>query len=178
MLFPFGRVTQTARDDATTLVCSAQHARLGPRRIVATTRFVAGSIRERLGPPAFTTQTAPGETATPSGRGATRIVAVTVFVAGSSRETVFWNGSVSQTAPSPAARESGRGTGILATTAFRAGSIRMSAECDALTAQTAPSPTASAPPALADCEGTRPMRMRATILPPGGSAEARGERGL
>ncbi len=59
---------------------------------------------------------------------------------------------------------------ILATTAFRAGSIRMSVARVLLMAQTAPSPTANAPPALSG--GTaRPTRIRATTLPPSGSAE-------
>ena len=81
-LFPYGTATQTARGDAITLMCSAQQARFGPTRMVATTRFVAGSIRETLGPPAFATQTAPGETAIPSGLGPTSMVAVTLFVRG------------------------------------------------------------------------------------------------
>ena len=61
---------------------------------------------------------------------------------------------------------------ILATTAFRTGSIRMSVAWELLIAQTAPSPTANAPPALTG--GTaRPTRIRATTLPPAGSAGAR-----
>jgi hypothetical protein len=56
---------------------------------------VTGSIRETLGPPAsakppaFATQTAPGETAMPWGCEPTGMVAATVFVAGSMRVTVL-----------------------------------------------------------------------------------------
>src|SRR5580765_4582418 len=116
--FPYGTATQTARGDAITFMCSAQQARFGPTRIVATTRFVAGSIRETLGPPAVATQTAPGETAMPSGCGPTGMVAMTLFVAGSTRVTVFNDGLESQTAPSPAAAASGVPTLILATMTF------------------------------------------------------------
>jgi hypothetical protein len=59
---------------------SEQQAPAGPTRIVATTWFVAGSIRETLGSPLFATQTTPAETAIPSGCGPTPIVA-TRFVA-------------------------------------------------------------------------------------------------
>ena len=106
-LFPYGTATQTARGDAITLMCSAQQARFGPTGMVATTRFVAGSIRETLGPPAVATHTAPGETAIPSGLGPTWMVAVTLFVEGSMRVTVSSDGLESQTAPSPAATVSG-----------------------------------------------------------------------
>src|SRR3954451_12843707 len=102
-LFPYGTATQTARRDAITLACSAQQARFGPTRMVATTRLVAGSIRETLGPPAFATHTASGSTAIPSGLEPTWMVAVTLFVAGSIRVTVSSDGLESQTAPSPAA---------------------------------------------------------------------------
>src|SRR5438552_18929484 len=90
-------------------MCSAQQARGGPTRIVVTTRFVAGSILETLGPPAFATQTASGATAMPDGCGPTWIVAVTLFVTGSIRETVSSDGQESQTAPSQAPAASGPG---------------------------------------------------------------------
>src|SRR5690349_11907443 len=168
-LLQYGTATQTALGDAITFVCSAQQTRFGPTRIVATTRFVAGSIRETLGPSAFATQTAPGETAIPCGCGPTLIVSVTVFVAGSTRVTLFSDGSVSQTAPSPAASASGGFILILSTMAFRAGSIRMSVALPLLIAQTAPSPTAKGPPPSWPIPGTdRPTRMRATTLPPVG----------
>jgi hypothetical protein len=137
-------------------------------------RFVAGSIRERLGPPAFATQTAPGETAMPSGCGPTRMVAVTLFTAGSTRETVSSEGFESHTAPSPAATASGVWTLIFATMAFRAGSIRMSVDRALLMAQTAPSPTANGPPPLTGSI-PRPTRIAATTLPPRGSAGATAE---
>src|SRR5215470_9967651 len=102
MLFAYGRATQTAWGDANRYVCSAQQSRFGPSRIVATTRFVAGSIRDTLGSPAFATQTAPGVTAMPSGCGPTAMVAVTLFVSGSIREIVSSDGVESHTAPLPA----------------------------------------------------------------------------
>ena len=74
------------------LKCSEQQASFGPTGIVATTRFVNGSMRETLGPPAFTTHTAPGDTATPTGCEPTWIVARTLFVAGSMREILFCPG--------------------------------------------------------------------------------------
>ena len=49
-------------------------------------------MRETLGPPAFTTHTAPGDTATPTGCEPTWIVARTLFVAGSMREILFCPG--------------------------------------------------------------------------------------
>ena len=92
ILFSFGMPTHTAPYAAIKLKCSEQQATFGPTRIVATTRFVSGSMRETLGPPAFTTQTAPGETAMATGCGPTWIVARTLFVAGSMRETVSSEG--------------------------------------------------------------------------------------
>src|SRR5256885_14487864 len=106
-------------------MCSAKRAGGGPRRMVVTTRFVAGSILETLGPPAFATQTASGATAMPEGCGPTWIVAVTLFVTGSIRETVSSDGEESQTAPSPAAPASGAGPVIRAPTAPRAGPARI-----------------------------------------------------
>jgi aspartate carbamoyltransferase catalytic subunit len=73
-------------------MCSEQQAAFEPTRIVATTRFVVGSIRDTLGPPALATQTAPGKTATPAGCGPTGIVAVSLFVEGSTRTTVSFEG--------------------------------------------------------------------------------------
>src|SRR5579859_5508553 len=90
--FAFGTATQTLPPLAVRLICSAQQARFGPTRIVATTRFVAGSMRETLGPPALATQTALGEMAIPAGCGPTWMLAVTLFVAGSMRETVSFDG--------------------------------------------------------------------------------------
>src|SRR5213592_969828 len=145
ILFAFGTATQSAPGDATRLMCCEQQASLGPTRIVATTRFVAGSIRETLGPPALATHTAPGETEIPAGCGPTPMVAVTLFVAGSKRETAFPAGCESQTAPSPATAASGGETLIRATTALRLGSIRMSDDSAVLIAQTAPSPTVRGP---------------------------------
>src|SRR5690349_10401843 len=97
------------------------------------------------------------------------MLAVTLFVAGSMRETVSSSGYVSQTAPSPAAADSGGETLIRATTAFRAGSIRISVDSAVLMAQTAPSPTVRAPPPRG-AGAPRPRRIRATTLPPRGSA--------
>ena len=69
--FPFGTVTQTDPAPAITPTWSEQQAVAGPTGIVATTRFVEGSMRETLGPspaaPWFATQTAPGETSNPVG---------------------------------------------------------------------------------------------------------------
>ena len=90
--FAFGTAAQTAPDTAARLMCSAQQADLGPTRIVAVTRFVAGSIREMLGPPASATQIAPGVRAIPLGCGPTWIFAMTLSVAGSMRTTVFVDG--------------------------------------------------------------------------------------
>src|SRR5690348_17370669 len=45
--FPFGTATQSAPPVAVRLMCSAQQTWVGPTRIVATTRFVAGSMRDR-----------------------------------------------------------------------------------------------------------------------------------
>src|SRR5439155_26018002 len=125
----------------------------GPRRMVATTRFVTGSMRETLGPPPLATHTAPCDTAIPKGRDPTLIVAVTVFVPGSMRETVSSSTCVTHTAPLPtAASPHPGGSGghtlsrlslMLATTAFRSGSIRVSTGPVSLTDQTAPSPTAN-----------------------------------
>src|SRR5215471_6558638 len=161
MLFAYGSSTQTAPGDTDRYMCSAQQSRFRPTRIVSTTRFVTGSIRETLGPPAFATQTAPGATAMPSGCGPLWMVAVTLFVSGSTREIVSSDEFDSHTAPSPAATASGVGTLILATTTFRVGSIRMSADWVPLIAQTAPSPTASGPPPLTGLI-PRPTRIRAT----------------
>jgi len=158
---------------------SEQHARLGPVSIVATTRFAAGSIRDTVGPPLFTvgpplfaTQTAPGETAIPSGCRPTGIVATTRFVCGSTRETALSEGCETQTAPSPAATslqapgKAGHGLfGLIlirAMTVFRFGSIRSSVDALSLVAQTAPSPTANPPDPCG-------MRMLATTLPPRGT---------
>ena len=66
----------------------------GPRRIVATTRFVAGSMRrDARTTPRSATHTAPGVD-DDSGRlrPATWMLAVTLFVAGSMRETVSSEG--------------------------------------------------------------------------------------
>jgi hypothetical protein len=71
----------------------------GPTRIVATTWFVAGSIRDTLGPPLFATQTASCETAIPSGCDPTGIIAMTLFVCGSMLETVLSDGWETHTAP-------------------------------------------------------------------------------
>src|SRR5712692_2235571 len=71
--------------------------------IVATTRFVAGSIRETLGAPLFTTHTAPGETAIASGCAPTLIRVLAVFECGSTRTTTLSPGKLTHTAPSPAA---------------------------------------------------------------------------
>src|SRR6266849_10823195 len=100
--------------------------------MVATTRFVEGSMCETLGPPPLATQTAPGETAIANGRDPTLTVALTVFVAGSIRETLLSSACVTQTAPSPAAASPHPGgcaghslpnlSLTLATTAFRCGS--------------------------------------------------------
>ena len=151
----FGTPTQTEPPPVVSCMKSEQHARAGPTRIVATTRFVAGSIRETLGPPLFATQTAPGETEIPSGCGPTGIVAVTLFVCGSTRETVLSEGCETHTAPLPAAASlqacGNAGHCLLgliptrAITAFRAGSMRRSVESLSLIAQTALSPTASPP---------------------------------
>src|SRR5690349_2163036 len=86
-LLPLGTATQSAPDVTARLMCSKQQVRLGPTRIVATTRSVAGSMRETLGPPALATQTAPGVSARPAGCGPTWIIAVSLFVAGPMRAT-------------------------------------------------------------------------------------------
>src|SRR5439155_9121859 len=137
-----------------------------------TTRFAAGSIRETLGPPVSATQTAPGETAIPSGCLPTGIVATTRFVRGSIRETVLSEGCEIQTAPLPAAASlqacGNVGHGLLGLTLIRAmtvlrfGSIRSSVDALSLIAQTAPSPTANPPDPCG-------MRMLATALPPLGT---------
>src|SRR5207249_6304701 len=88
----FGTATQTVSRVAVRLMCSEQQSSFGPTRMVATTRFVAGSMRETLGPPALATQTAPGEMAIPSGCGPTPMLFVTLFVAGSTRETESLDG--------------------------------------------------------------------------------------
>ena len=72
-------------------------------RIVATTVFVLGSIREIVSSNEFATQTAPSPAAMPSIPRPTRIVLVTRFVVGSMRETVSSSMAVTHTAPSPAA---------------------------------------------------------------------------
>ena len=74
----FGTAAQTAPSPAMMPMCSAQHAPVGPTRIVVTTRFVAGSMRETDGPPPLATQTAPDPTATPPGCGPTGMVATTL----------------------------------------------------------------------------------------------------
>src|SRR5437899_3940521 len=98
-------------------MCSEQQSCFGPTRIVATTWFVAGAMRETLGPPALATQTAPGEMAIPSGCGPTPMLFVTLFVAGSTRETESLEGWESQTAPSPAAAAASAATVIRAASA-------------------------------------------------------------
>ena len=86
---------------------SEQHALAGPTETVATTWFVAGSMRETLGPslevPWLATQTAPGDVAIPSGSLPTGIVAVTLLVIGSTRTTTLSGRMDTQTAPLPAA---------------------------------------------------------------------------
>ena len=106
-------------------------------------------MRETLGSPAFSTQTAPRVTAIPSGCGPTLIVAVTAFVRGSIRMTASSACAETQTAPLPAAASpQARGNGghgllrsswIRATTVFARGSMRVSFETFSLPAQTAPS---------------------------------------
>ncbi len=110
----------------------------GATLIVAMTLLVAGSMRDTLGPPAFATQTALGDTAIPCGCGPTGITAVTVFVCGSMRATVLSGTREIQTAPSPAAASpqlAGNGghellglSVIWAATALVAGSIRDSVD--------------------------------------------------
>src|SRR5439155_2071516 len=95
-------VTQTPPSPALTAMRSVA-VLAGPSRMVATTWFVAGSMREMLGPPLFATHTAPSDTAIPNGRDPTLIVAVTAFVLWSMRETVWSSRCVTQTAPLPAA---------------------------------------------------------------------------
>src|SRR6266550_1524494 len=161
ILLPLGTATQSASRPAIRLMCSEQQKSFGPKRIVATTRLVAGSIRVTLGPPASAIQTAPGETATPDGCGPTWIVALTLLAVGSMRETASSDGCVSQTAPSPAAAASPGETLMRATTAFCLGSIFMSVDSVSLIAQTAPSPTAKAPP----CGGTGILAMTLPARP-------------
>ena len=121
-------LAQTAPAPAATAPRS-DPARAGPSRIVATISFVAGSMRERVGPPAFTTQTAPGVTATAVGYFPTGMVAVTLLLTGSTRETVLSGARGTQTAPFPTAGSpqtyGGQAfaglTSMLATTVFSAG---------------------------------------------------------
>src|SRR6266516_553613 len=171
----FVMVTQTRPPPAATAMRSVA-ALDGPRRMVDTTWFVDGSMREMLGPPPLATHTALCDTAIPNGRDPTLIVAVTVFVAGSMRETVSSSTCVTQTPPSPAAASPHPGASaghtlfslslMLATTAFRPGSIRVSTGPVSLTAQTAPSPTAKAPVPAG-------IGTFATTLPPRGIAWSR-----
>ncbi len=153
-LAALGTLTQTAPASAATAMSSEQHG-TDPMRTVATTLFVAGSILETLGPPLFTTQTAPGVVAIPSGWGPTGIVAASELVLGSIRKTLLSNIRAIHSAPLPAAASPqlpGRSVhmffdamGVRATTVFVAGSIRNKIGTVSLVAQTAPSPTASAP---------------------------------
>src|SRR5690242_719392 len=154
-LSALGRLTQIAPAPAATAMWSEQHACAGPIRTVATTVFVAGSIRETLGPPLFTTQTAPGVVAIPSGCRPTGIVAATELSRGSIRKTASSNRRAIQSAPLPAAASPqlpGKSAqrffdamGARATTVFVPGSIRIKIGTASLVAQTAPSPTARAP---------------------------------
>ena len=70
MLVP-GSVTHTAPKPTTT------HFGFVPTRMVATTLFVAGSIRETVPSPELATHTDPAPTATCSGTAPTVIVATT-----------------------------------------------------------------------------------------------------
>ena len=154
MLAALGTLTQTAPAPAATAMSSEQHG-TGPIRTVATTWFVAGSILETLGPPLFTTQTAPGVVAIPSGCGPTGIVAASELSCGSIRRTLSSYTRAIQSAPLPAAASPqlpGKSVqaffdamGVRATTVFVAGSIRIKIGTASLVAQTAPSPTARAP---------------------------------
>jgi hypothetical protein len=105
--FPFGTVTQTDPSPGITPIWSEQQAVVGPTEIVATTWFVAGSMRETLGPlvapPWLVTQTAPGDAAIPSGSCPTGIIAVTLLVFGSTRATTLSVRIDTHTAPLPAA---------------------------------------------------------------------------
>src|SRR5689334_6525588 len=155
MLSVLGRLTQTAPAPAVTAMWSGQHACADPIRTVATTSFVAGSIRDTLGPPLFATQTAPGVVAIPSGWGPTGIVAASALVLGSMRNTLSSDTRAIQRAPFPAAASPqlpGRSAHTFfdtrrmrATTVFVAGSIRIRIGTASLVAQTAPAPTARAP---------------------------------
>ncbi len=160
-----GTATQTASSRAVIDMCSAQQAARGPTRIVATTRFVAGSMRDTPGPPMSATQTASRDTASPAGCRPAAMVAVTVFVDGSMRDTrslpTVWE---TQTAPAPAATASpGPMSSTRASIVFVCGSIRKSVDVVSFTTQRAPSPAASAPPP----GGTAIV---ATTFPPRGSA--------
>src|SRR5260221_1810442 len=97
-LAALGRLTQTAPAPAATAMSLEQQG-AGPIGTVATTWFVAGSILETLGPPLFTTQTAPGVVAIPSGLGPTGIVAASESSRGSTPSTPLSNLPAIQSAP-------------------------------------------------------------------------------
>ena len=178
MLAALGTLTQTAPAPAAIAMWSEQH---GPIRTVATTLFVAGSILETLGPPLFTTQTAPGVVAIPSGWGPTGIVAASELSRGSIRKTLSSDTRAIQSAPLPAAASPqlpGNSVqaffdaiGVRATTVFVPGSIRIKIGTASLVTQTAPSPTARAP----EFGG---IEILATTLPTPGRAARPGRRAV
>ena len=84
-MFACGTTVQTAPPAAITPMWSAQQALVGPSGIVATTLFVAGSMRLTLGMsgvarPSLATHTARGVTAIPNGFLPTWIVLLTRYV--------------------------------------------------------------------------------------------------
>ncbi len=158
---------------AVRLICSAQHARFGPTRIVATTRFVAGSMRETLGPPAFGDPDGAGRDGD-SARLRTDMDARRHFVRGrvDARDRVVRTDRRARLRrrrrPSLRVEE----TLIRATIGILApGRSGISVASAALIAHTAPSPTVRAPPPNG-AGAPRPSGMRATTWPPRGSARA------
>ena len=165
-----GTVAQIAPAPATRNARSPA-ACAGASRIVATTRFVVGSMRDTLGPKALTTQTEPAAIAAATGYGPTGMVAATLSPERSMRDTALSDARGIQTAPAPTAGSpqtySGHGlrdsTLILAAARLPTGLIRVSVETASLIDQTAPSPTARPP----DPSGIRTF---AITVPPRGSA--------
>ena len=78
-------------------MCSAQHSRSGPTLIVATTRFVAGSMRETLGSQGVRDPDGVRRDGDPGRLTADGIVAITLFVSRVDARDRVLAGWVSQT---------------------------------------------------------------------------------